>query len=30
LWVRIIGWVMAGVIAGLNLWLLLLQFRNGF
>jgi len=28
--VRIIGWVMAGVIAGLNLWLLLLQFRNGF
>ncbi len=29
-WVRIIGWVMAGVIAGLNLWLLLLQFRNGF
>jgi manganese transport protein len=29
LWVRIIGWVMAGVIAGLNLWLLLLQFRNG-
>jgi manganese transport protein len=30
LWVRIIGWVMAGVIAGLNFWLLLLQFRNGF
>jgi manganese transport protein len=30
IWVRIIGWVMAGVIAGLNLWLLLLQFRNGF
>lgn len=30
IWVRVVGWVMAGVIAGLNLWLLLLQFRNGF
>lgn len=30
LWVRTIGWVLAGVIAGLNLWLLILQFRNGF
>lgn len=30
IWVKVVGWVMAGVIAGLNLWLLLLQFRNGF
>jgi manganese transport protein len=30
IWVRVVGWVMAGVIAGLNLWFLLLQFRNGF
>jgi len=29
-WVRVVGWVMAGVIAGLNLWLLIVQFRNGF
>lgn len=30
IWVRVVGWLMAGVIAGLNLWFLLLQFRNGF
>lgn len=30
LWVRITGWILAGVIAGLNGWLLLLQFRKGF
>lgn len=29
-WVRFIGWVMAAVIAGLNLWLLIVQFRTGF
>lgn len=29
LWVRCVGWIMAAVIAGLNGWLLLLQFRNG-
>ncbi|MCE9587510.1 MAG: Nramp family divalent metal transporter [Verrucomicrobia bacterium] len=29
-WVRLIGWVMAIVIAGLNLWLLIVQFRTGF
>jgi manganese transport protein len=29
-WVRLIGWVMAAVIAGLNLWLLIVQFRTGF
>ena len=30
LWIRSLGWMMAVAIAGLNLWLLLLQFRNGF
>jgi manganese transport protein len=30
IWVRIVGWIMAGAIAGLNIWLLLLQFRTGF
>jgi len=29
-WIRFIGWVMAAVIAGLNLWLLIVQFRTGF
>jgi manganese transport protein len=29
-WVRLLGWVMATVIAGLNLWLLIVQFRHGF
>lgn len=29
-WVRFTGWVMAAVIAGLNLWLLIVQFRTGF
>ena len=29
-WVRFTGWVMATVIAGLNLWLLIVQFRTGF
>lgn len=29
-WVRLTGWFMASVIAGLNLWLLVVQFRNGF
>ncbi len=29
-WVRLSGWMMAAVIAGLNLWLLILQFRTGF
>ena len=29
-WVRLTGWVMAAVIAGLNLWLLIVQFRTGF
>jgi manganese transport protein len=29
-WVRFVGWVMAVVIAGLNLWLLVVQFRHGF
>jgi manganese transport protein len=29
-WVRLTGWVMAAVIAGLNLWLLIVQFRSGF
>jgi manganese transport protein len=29
-WVRVTGWVMAAVIAGLNLWLLIVQFRTGF
>ncbi len=30
LWVRLLGWFMAAVIAGLNLWLLIVQFRTGF
>jgi len=30
IWVRIVGWIMAGAIAGLNIWLLLLQFQTGF
>lgn len=30
LWIRITGWILAAVILSLNLWLLLLQFRNGF
>jgi len=30
IWVRLAGWVMASVIAGLNLWLLIVQFRTGF
>jgi manganese transport protein len=29
-WVRLTGWVMATMIAGLNLWLLIVQFRTGF
>jgi manganese transport protein len=29
-WIRFIGWMMAAVIAGLNLWLLIVQFRTGF
>jgi manganese transport protein len=29
-WVRIVGWIIAAGIAGLNLWLLVTQFRNGF
>jgi manganese transport protein len=29
-WVRAMGWGMAAVIAGLNLWLLIVQFRTGF
>ena len=29
-WVRATGWVIALVIAGLNAWLLLAQFRHGF
>ena len=29
-WVRIAGWAIAACIAGLNLWLLVIQFRNGF
>ena len=30
LWVRIIGWTMAVIIASLNAWLLISQFRTGF
>lgn len=30
LWVRALGWMMASLIAGLNFWLLVLQFRSGF
>jgi len=30
IWIRGLGWLLALLIAGLNLWLLLLQFRNGF
>lgn len=29
-WVRALGWVMALVIGGLNIWLLVMQFRSGF
>jgi manganese transport protein len=29
-WVRATGWLMAVLIAGLNLWLLIVQFRTGF
>lgn len=29
-WVRLLGWFMAFMIAGLNLWLLIVQFRTGF
>jgi manganese transport protein len=29
-WIRLVGWIMAAVIAGLNLWLLIVQFRTGF
>ena len=29
-WIRILGWCLAAVIAGLNLWLIITQFRNGF
>ena len=29
-WVRFVGWLMAAVIAGLNLWLLIVQVRHGF
>ena len=29
-WVRLVGWFMAVLIAGLNLWLLIVQFRTGF
>lgn len=30
LWIRMIGWLMAVIILVLNIWLLLLQFHNGF
>jgi manganese transport protein len=30
IWVRFLGWFMAAIIAGLNLWLLIVQFRTGF
>jgi len=29
-WVRATGWILATLIAGLNLWLLIIQFRTGF
>ena len=29
-WIRIIGWGMAAIIAGLNVWLIITQFRSGF
>ena len=29
-WIRLAGWLMAAGIAGLNGWLLVMQFRNGF
>jgi manganese transport protein len=29
-WVRATGWIMAALIAGLNFWLLIIQFRTGF
>lgn len=29
-WIRVTGWFLAFLIATLNLWLLILQFRNGF
>jgi manganese transport protein len=29
-WIRLSGWIMAALIAGLNLWLLILQFRTEF
>jgi manganese transport protein len=30
LWIRILGWILAGIILALNIWLLLIQFHNGF
>lgn len=30
IWVRVIGWIIAFIIAGLNGWLLIIQFRSGF
>jgi manganese transport protein len=30
LWVRLLGWFLAAVIAGLNLWLIIVQFHTGF
>jgi manganese transport protein len=29
-WVRCVGWIMAVIIAGLNVWLLVMQFQTGF
>jgi len=29
-WIRLLGWFLAAVIAGLNLWLLIVQFHTGF
>ena len=30
LWIRVIGWILALIIAALNAWLLIVQFRTGF
>jgi manganese transport protein len=30
IWIRCVGWIAALVIAGLNAWLLIVQFRTGF
>lgn len=29
-WIRVIGWLLALIIAGLNAWLLIIQFKTGF